>query len=621
MKGVTMKNRSSHRDFRELLKVRGIRALWNLLSGFRFIYIIAVVCIAAAAGAKTVSFFIMRDFIDNVLPIRGPLAVVIVFVVWFMGLALVEAVSSYLRGRLAARSAEGIVLRLRNFLFDHIQRLTFTYHDKVRTGGLIERVTSDVETIQRFFNEQATEIGRILSLFVINFAALLILDVTVGLLSIVLLPVLIIVSLWFFRKIFKTYDRYQDQEAVLSSTLQENVSAVRIVRAFARQEYEKGKFERDNYEKMLRGRKLARLHSLYWPVTDLMCFAQSIFIFCLGASFVFQGTMTPGTFLAVTGMVAQVVWPMRMLGRVIVEASMAIVSAKRVGEVAAAEPEPYRFLAADGVDISARPRGEVVFDRVCFSYTEGEQVLCDVSFTARAGQIMAVMGPTGSGKTSLLSLIPRFYHPASGSVRIDGRDVREFELEELRRHIGIVEQEPFLFSRTLRENLTYGAGREVPHSELEAAVRAAALEEVINGFPQGYDTLVGERGVTLSGGQKQRVAIARTLLKDPAILILDDATSSVDTETEAAIRGALRLLMRNRTCFVIAHRVQSVRFADNILVLKEGRIAEQGPHDTLAAGSGFYRTVFEMQTRLEGSLSAPQAEDERRAARAGAQGE
>ncbi len=620
MKGVTMKNQSSPPGFRELLKARGIRALWNLLSGFRFLYVIAVVCIAAAAGAKTVSLFIMRDFIDHVLPTQGPLRVVIVFLAWFMALALVEAGTSYFRGRLAARSAEGVVLRLRNFLFDHIQRLSFTYHDKVRTGDLIERVTSDVETIQRFFNEQATEIGRILSLFIISFAALIILDVTVGLLSIILLPVLIIVSLWFFRKIFKTYDRYQDQEAVLSSTLQENVSAVRIVRAFARQEYEKGKFERDNDEKLRRGRRLVRLHSLYWPVSDFLCFAQSILIFCLGASFVFQGTMSPGTFLAVIGMVAQVVWPMRMLGRVIVEASMAVVSAQRVGEVAAQEPEPYRVAGAGSAAFS-RPRGEVVFDRVCFSYSDGEPVLCDVSFTAPAGRITAVMGPTGSGKTSLLSLIPRFYYPVSGAVRIDGRDVREFELEELRLHIGIVEQEPFLFSRTLRENLAYGAGRDVPHAELEEAVRAASLEEVINGFPQGYDTLVGERGVTLSGGQKQRVAIARTILKDPAILILDDATSSVDTETEAAIRGALRSLMRNRTCFVIAHRVQSVRFADNILVLKDGRIAEQGTHAALAAGTGFYRNIFEMQTRLEGSPGAPATEDGKRAAFPATQGE
>jgi ATP-binding cassette subfamily B protein len=294
---------------------------------------------------------------------------------------------------------------------------------------------------------------------------------------------------------------------------------------------------------------------------------------------------------------------MRMLGRIIVEASMAVVSVKRLGEVSREEPEEYRLTAGarkDGTNGKRRIRGEVAFDRVCFSYNGGEQVLCDVSFTAGAGRIVALMGPTGSGKTSLMSLIPRFYHPTAGEVLIDGRSVAEYGLENLRRHIGIVEQEPFLFSRTIRENLVLGAGRDVPQEEIEKAVRAAALEEVIAGFPDGYGTLVGERGVTLSGGQKQRVAIARTILKDPAILILDDATSSVDTETEAAIRRALRSLMEGRTCFVIAHRVQTVKFADHILVLKKGRIVEQGAHSVLAAGNGFYRSIFEMQSRIEG---------------------
>ncbi len=588
-------------DFRRLLSRRGVRLLWNMLAGFRALFGAAVLCVAAAAAAKTVSFFLIRGFVDDVFVKNGALALVLAYILWFTLFALVEAAATYGRGRLAARSAEGIVLSLRRFLFDHIQRLSFRYHDRVRTGDLIERVTSDVETVQRFYGEQATEIGRILALFAINFVSLLFLDVTVGLLSIVLLPVVIAVSVWFFRRIFKRYDAYQDQEAALSSTLQENVSAVRIVRAFARHEFERGKFERDNAEKFRRGCKLTRLHSLYWPITDLLCFAQTVFIFCLGASFVLAGRMSPGTFLAVNAMVANVVWPMRMLGRIVVEASMAVVSSKRLGEVAREEPEPYAFAAAARRAAAAVPRlkGEVAFDRVCFSYNDGEPVLCDVSFAASPGQITAVMGPTGSGKTSLVSLIPRFYAPSSGAVRVDGRDAGEYPLEVLRQSIGVVEQEPFLFSRSLRENLVYGAGREVREDELKAAVRAAALEEVVEKLPEGYDTLVGERGVTLSGGQKQRVAIARTVLKDPAILILDDATSSVDTETEAEIREALRGLMKNRTCFVIAHRVQTVKFADAIIVLKNGRIAEQGTHRELAAGSGFYRTVYELQSRLE----------------------
>jgi ATP-binding cassette subfamily B protein len=599
-----MKGNRPAPDLRRLLRAQGVTILWNILSGFRLMYGAAVLCIAAAAAAKTVSFFLMRDFIDNVLAARGALNLVVIFVLWFTLFAALEAVATYGRGRLAARSAEGIVLALRNFLFDHIQRLSFRYHDKVRTGDLIERVTSDVETVQRFYGEQATEIGRILALFVINFISLLFIDTTIGLFSIVLLPVVIGLSVWFFKRIFKRYDAYQDQEAALSSTLQENVSAIRIVRAFARHDFEKEKFERDNVEKYRRGRLLVRLHSLYWPITDLLCVAQLLFIFCLGATFVLAGKMSAGTFLAVNGMVANVVWPMRMLGRIVVEASMAVVSGKRLGEVAREEPEAYAFpvIARPATKSGEAPRlrGQVAFDRVCFAYNGGEPVLSDVSFMAEAGAIIAVMGPTGSGKTSLVSLIPRFYHPQSGAVRVGGRDAADYPLEHLRQSIGIVEQEPFLFSRTLRENLVYGAQREVGAEELAAAVKAAALTEVVANLPAGFDTLVGERGVTLSGGQKQRVAIARTILKDPAILILDDATSSVDTETEGEIREALRTLMRGRTCFVIAHRVQTVKFADFILVLKNGRIAEQGTHRELAAGSGFYRTVYELQSRIEG---------------------
>jgi ATP-binding cassette subfamily B protein len=597
-----MHGKCSSPDLRRLLSARGIKALWNVLSGYRVLYLVAVLCIAAAAAARTVSYFLLRSFVDGVLGRDATAAAVVLFALWFTLLAAVEAVTTCFRGRLAARSTEGVVLSLRNFLFDHIQRLTFPYHDRARTGDLIERVTSDVETVQRFFGEQATEIGRILAMFLVNFAALLVLDPVLGALSIVLLPVIILISIWFFRRILKRYDEYQDQEAALSSTLQENVAAVRIVRAFARRDFEVEKFERDNAEKYRRGRKLVRLHALYWPITDFLCFAQSLFIFCLGADAVRLGTMSAGTFLAIIGMVSLVVWPMRNLGRIVVEASMAVVSAKRLGEVAREEPEAYCERASGRARPAGAPRlrGEVAFENVCFSYDGGEQVLCDVSFKAASGRVFAVMGPTGSGKTSLVSLIPRFYHPTAGVVRIDGRDVREYGLEELRRNIGIVEQEPFLFSRTLRENLAYGAGRPVTQAEIEAAVKAAALAEVVAGFPAGYDTLVGERGVTLSGGQKQRVAIARTLLKDPAILILDDATSSVDTETEAAIRESLRALMRHRTCFVIAHRVQTVKTADTILVLKEGRIAEQGTHRELAAAGGFYRTVYEMQSRIEG---------------------
>jgi ATP-binding cassette subfamily B protein len=321
--------------------------------------------------------------------------------------------------------------------------------------------------------------------------------------------------------------------------------------------------------------------------------------FFAGAIFAVNGTITVGTYLAYSSMVILIIWPMRNLGRLIVQTSMGLVSYQRVATVIREEREPLSegtHRPSDGI------QGEIVFRATNFSYDSDELVLDRLTFKAEPGQTVALLGSTGSGKTSLVNLLPRFYEYGGGRITLDGIDLKDYPREVLRQNIGIVEQEPFLFSRTIRENITYGVGREVSDEEVEAAARAAAIHDVILGFPNGYDTLVGERGVTLSGGQKQRVAIARTLLKDPRILILDDATSSVDTETEAEIRSALEQLMQGRTTFVIAHRVQSLMSADLILVLDHGRVIQRGTHEQLISQPGMYRKIFEMQTRIEGEL-------------------
>jgi ATP-binding cassette, subfamily B, bacterial len=412
-------------------------------------------------------------------------------------------------------------------------------------------------------------------------------------------PLLIAVSLYFFRKISKAYEAYQEQEAVISTTLQENLSGVRVVKAFARQGFEREKFERQNFEKFTRGRKLLLMHSLFWPTTDVLCAAQLLGGYLFAALMAISGEISVGTYLAYVGMVVWLIWPMRNLGRLIVQMSTGLVSYGRVMEVVAEEREPL-----DTGDYLPEGDlvGEVEFQDVSFEYEADSRVLKEVSFRCLPGQAVALLGSTGSGKTSLVNLLPRFHDYTSGSILVDGVELRRYPRKYLRQQIGIVEQEPFLFSRSLRENITYGVGRQVSDEEVEAAAKAAAIHDVIISFPKGYETLVGEKGVTLSGGQKQRVAIARTLLKNPRILILDDSTSSVDTETEAEIRSAMQILMQNRSTFIIAHRIQTVMKADLILVLDKGRVVQSGQHEKLLQEEGIYRQIYEIQTRIEDEL-------------------
>ncbi len=596
-------------DFRQAQRKNRITGLWRMMSGYRLPYAGATLALAISASAKTATFLLLRYFIDSILSpeltgqgVAGGLTRALLLVaLGFVGLAAFEGGFAFLSGRLAAFTAEGVTRRLRNFLFDHIQRLTFSYHGTTSTGDLIERCTSDVDALRRFFNEQAIGVGRIILLFVINFLALLSLNVRLAWFSIIVIPVILVVSVWFFKKVTKRYEEYQEQEAVLSTTLQENLTGVRVVKAFARQDYEKGKFEGDNWEKFQRGRRLLQMHSLFWPLSDIACGLQMLGGFVFAATLAINGQITIGTYLAYAGLVVWLIWPMRNLGRLIVQTSTGLVSYSRLMEIVKQEREPL----TDGKIRPAGPvRGELVFENISFAYEDSPEmsVLEDISFRCEPGQAIALLGSTGSGKTSLVNLLPRFYDYTGGSLKLDGVELKDYSREYLRGQIGIVEQEPFLFSRSIRENITYGVGRQVPPDEIEAAAKAAAVHEVILSFPDGYNTLVGEKGVTLSGGQKQRVAVARTLLKNPRILILDDSTSSVDTETEAEIREALNRLMQNRTTFIIAHRIQSVMNADLILVLDKGRIVQQGTHDELLGRDGMYRQIFEIQTRIDEEL-------------------
>lgn len=588
-------------DFRQALSQNRLKGLWRMMTGYRLSYTAATISLAISAISKTATYLLLRYFADTILgkEIEHLIRTLIFIALGFIGLALFEGGFAYVSGRLAAYTAEGITRRLRNFLFDHIQRLTFTYHDNTPTGDLIERCTSDVDALRRFFSEQAIGVGRIVLLFLINFAALLGLNTKLAWLSIIVVPVIVVVSIWFFKKVTKAYEAYQEQEAVLSTTLQENLTGVRVVKAFARQEFERNKFEKDNWEKFIRGRRLLKMHSLFWPLSDIVCGFQMLGGFFAAAWMAINGEITVGTYLAYAGLVVWLIWPMRNLGRLIVQTSTGLVSYERVMEIVKQEREP---LTTGRVPPTSAVHGEIIFDKVCFEYETDAPILKDISFHCKPGQSVALLGSTGSGKTTLVNLLPRFYEYTSGSLKLDGVELNEYPREYLRRQIGIVEQEPFLFSRSISENITYGVGRDVPQDEKEKAARSAAIHEVIMTFPDGYATLIGEKGVTLSGGQKQRLAIARTLLKNPRILILDDSTSSVDTETEASIREALHHLMQSRTTFIIAHRIQSVMNADLILVMDKGEVIQMGTHEELVTQEGMYRQIFEIQTRIDTDL-------------------
>lgn len=593
-------------DFRKAIDKNHLRGIWKMMVDYRLPYLGATLALAVSALAQTFMYLLLRYFADDVVTqgtyIGGSITQTFLWIaLGFVGLAVVQGTFSFLSGRLAAYTAEGITRRLRDFLFDHIQRLTFSYHATTPTGDLIERVTSDVDALRRFFSEQGIGIGRIVLLFVINFIAILRLNVKLGLLSVIAIPFMLLVSIWFFRRVTKAFENYQAQEAVLSTTLQENLTGVRVVKAFGRQEYEKGKFEKDNWTKYVKGKFLLLMHSLFWPLSDIVLGLQMLFGFIYAALMAINGEITVGTYIAYAGLVIWLIWPIRNLGRIIVNASSGIVSYGRLMEIVKQVREPL----FDGTYQPDGPvRGDLVFENVSFMYSDGkDNVLKNVSFHVRPGQAVALIGSTGSGKSSLVNLLPRFHEYTSGRILLDGIELREYSRAYLRRQIGIVEQEPFLFSRSIRENITYGVGREVSQEEVERAARAAAIHDVIESFPDGYNTLVGEKGVTLSGGQKQRVTIARTLLKNPRILILDDSTSSVDTETEASIRDALNELMENRTTFIIAHRIQSVMIADLILVLDKGEVVQMGTHEELLSQKdGMYRRIYDIQTRIDEEL-------------------
>ena len=598
-------------DFRPLdasLHSGGVgRGLWSLADGFRGALIAGSLLLAAATALKTSTYLIVRYYVDEVLGpgnSSGDPRVVLV-PVGFLLVAAIGGVCTLWAGRLSAHGAEGLTLRLRNFLFDHLQRLAFEDRDAHSTGDLVQRASSDVEAVRKLFAEHLTGFSRVLFLLIVNLTALIRIEPGLALGSLPFIPVVVVISILFFPRIAKAYERFQKQESTLTAVLQENLSGIRVVKAFARGPFEVERWRAESRKKYRLGLTLTRRHALYWPVTDILCSAQLIAGLLFAADLALSGSISVGSFLAYAGIIVWIVWPVRDVGELVVKLSRGFVSYRRLAELITTVPERLHEGEA-GTEVP-EIRGAVEMIDVRFEYPNGTVALNGIDLSCRPGEIVALLGPAGSGKTSLVNLLPRFYDPSSGEITIDGTPITTIPRAALRETIGIVEQEPFLFSVSIRDNIAYGVPGEIADATIQRAARAARIHDVISGFPDGYDTMVGERGVSLSGGQRQRIAIARTLLRDPRILILDDSTSSVDLETEAGIWEALDELMRGRTTFIIAHRIASLRRADQILVLDAGRTVQRGRHEELIRAAGLYREIYDLQRSV--SADAPGAHE------------
>lgn len=532
------------------------------------------------------------DLIGGVPVLRERLWIIAAAITVF---ALLSAVFRYIQRLYNTKASETLVETVRNLLFAHIERLPFGWHMKNRTGDIIQRCTSDVDTVKEFLSEQLTAILQIVIKVVFSLAVMFSMNAKLALAATLTMPVILLYSAIFGRRIGKHFRECDENEGILSAMSQENLTGVRVVRAFGREEYERERFGKQNDHYTGLWVRLARLLSAFWGMGDFIAGTQALLIMTLGIVSCVKGGMTSGEFIAFVTYNAMLAWPIRRLGRMISEMSKAGISIDRLNYIMSSEEEKDR-------DGAGEPdmHGDIVFDDVSFAYEGCPELLSHISFTARAGKTVGILGGTGSGKSTLMYLLDRLYElPEDGSggrITIGGTDIKDIKAAYLRKNIGIVLQEPYLFSRTIAENI--GITRpDITMDEIREASAIACLDDTVTGFSEGYDTFVGERGVTLSGGQKQRAAIARMLTEKTPIMIFDDSLSAVDAETDAAIRAGLDRQLGGTTVFLISHRTSTLMNSDLILVLDRGRIAEMGRHDELMAiDGGIYRRIYDIQT-------------------------
>lgn len=516
-------------------------------------------------------------------------------VLGLLGVALVKGILIFIQGWSTETVSQTVAYDLRNLIQQKLTILSFSYHDQAETGQLLARATQDVERIRFLTGRAVLHIVTTLVLIIATAIALFWMQPMLALMALITMPLLVHRAMAFGRRFRPISLEIQNQLGVLTTRLEQNLRGARVVKAFAQEDSEIERFQVDNSEWFSKAAQAARLQALNVPAMDLIANVGTVFVIWMGGMMVTRNQLTLGELVAFSTYLAQLTHPVRRLGLVIPALAMASACAERIFKVLDTVPD-----VQNAPDAQPLPpvEGHVRFDKVTFAYGGQHTVLSDISFEAAPGQIIALLGATGSGKSTVTNLLPRFYELTDGQITIDGIDINTVTVESLRSQIGIVLQETLLFATTIRENIAFGRP-DATMEEVVAAARAAQAHDFIQAMSDGYDTQIGERGVTLSGGQKQRIAIARALLTDPRLLILDDATASVDTETEALIQQALARLMQGRTSFVIAHRLSTVRRADLILVLEKGRIIARGTHDSLLHESELYREVFMRQLRPE----------------------
>jgi ATP-binding cassette subfamily B protein len=585
--------------------------IWSLMQGQRLRYGIAIVALVVASCFLYMAPLLPQIVLDGVIATDTTQASAFVhWAVEAMGgqdavrdnlwlpavilviLTTIAGIFTYLRGRWSAQASEAIIRRLRDRVYDHLQRLPCRFFDGAETGDLIQRCTSDVETVRTFLSSHVVEIGRAMVMLLVPIPLMLAIDVRMTVVSLVLMPVIAGFSLVFFIKVKSAFLKADEAEGKLTATLQENLNGIRVVRAFARQEFEQQKFQGVNRIHQELDYKLYKLMAWFWATSDLLCFTQKAMVVGVGVYLLATGQLMVGALFYFITAVTMFMWPVRQMGRILTDMGKALVAMDRLHHIL---DQPEESRPDDEHEQPEVLAGDIQFNGVTFAHGESSPVLHDISLHVPDGTSLAILGASGSGKSTIVNLLLRLYDYDAGSITLGGRELRTLDRQIVRRNLSVVMQEPFLFSKSLRENLRLARPGAHDDEIIEATTIAAVHESIVE-FSEGYDTLVGERGVTLSGGQRQRIAIARALLTEPAVLVLDDALSAVDTNTELMILNALQQRAGRHTTILIAHRISTVMRADQIIVLNEGRIVQRGSHDELVQQAGLYQRLWNAQS-------------------------
>jgi len=590
------------------------KLLFEFLKGSKHLFLAGVLTSAIVSLADMINPQIIRMAIDNAIgglePVYAPWIMSIVNAfggfsylgthLWIMALgivavSLVRALCQYGTGVLNSKASETMVKRMRDSVFHHIERLPFSWHMKNHTGDIIQRCTSDIDKVRNFVAEQLSNIIRIVVLLVLSLFFMFRMNVLLTFVAVSMVPFILGYVMVFGRQLHAAFEKCEEAEGDVSSIVQENLTGIRVVRAFARERYERDHFHTRNEEYCSLWVRLGRIMARFFTVQDVLSMFQVMLVIVIGSIMCVHDRMTAGDLVAFITYNAMLAWPIRRLGRMLVEMSRANVSIDRIAYIMHSEPEK------EDPDAAEVPMdGDICFDHISFAYENCPEVLHDISFSIESGTTLGILGGTGSGKSTLMLLLDKLYDipEDSGSITIGGTDIRKIRTDYLRKNISMVLQEPFLFSRSIADNI--GIAHEgITLTEIREAARAACLDESVEGFSKGYDTFVGERGVTLSGGQKQRAAIARALTENAPIMIFDDSLSAVDTETDAKIRQALEERFGTATIIIISHRLTTLSRADKIVILDGGRVSEIGTPEELKTSGGIYQKIYEIQSGLD----------------------